>query len=85
LLSFFLKDMYIIAYDVKNEKNYKVRKMAYSFAFRGQKSVVEALLDKEKLEEVALKLSRVINLEKDRVHIVRVKKFLYLGRAKGIT
>jgi CRISPR/Cas system-associated endoribonuclease Cas2 len=52
--------MYIIAYDVRNEKrNYKARKVAYSFAFGGQKSVVEALLDKRELEEVALKLSRL--------------------------
>ncbi|MEO1958352.1 MAG: CRISPR-associated endonuclease Cas2 [Nautiliaceae bacterium] len=78
--------MYIIAYDVRNEKrNYKARKVAYSFAFGGQKSVVEAFLNKKELKEVALRLSRVINLEKDRVHIVRVKKFLYLGSAKEIT
>ena len=78
--------MYIIAYDVETPKrNHKARKVAYSFAFGGQKSVVEALLNKNEMKEVAVRLSRIINLEKDKVHIIKVKKFLYLGKSKGIT
>jgi len=75
--------MYLIAYDVvKNKKRIKAKNIAYSFAFGGQKSAVEALLDKQELKEVAFKLSRVIDLETDRVHIIKVEKFLYLGKAK---
>ena len=78
--------MYLIGYDVNSPKRLaRVRKVAYSYAFGGQKSAVEAFLDKRELNELALNLSRVINLERDRVHIVKVKKFLYLGKAKEIS
>ncbi|MEO1927675.1 MAG: CRISPR-associated endonuclease Cas2 [Nautiliaceae bacterium] len=63
--------MFIIACDITNPKrNIKARRVAYSFAFGGQRSVFEALLDKEEVEEVAFRLTRVIKLESDRVHIV---------------
>jgi len=76
---------YLIGYDVINHKRRnKIRKIAYSYAFGGQKSAVEALLSKKEVFEVARKLSAVMNLEDDSVHIIGVKKFLYLGKAKEI-
>ncbi|WP_456488750.1 CRISPR-associated endonuclease Cas2 [Caminibacter pacificus] len=74
--------MYLIAYDVSDlKRRKKVQKVAYSYAFGGQKSAVEALLNKKDLFELAKKISAKIDLEKDRVHIVKVKKFIFLGTA----
>jgi len=76
---------YLIGYDVINHKRRnKIRKIVYSYAFGGQKSAVEALLSKKEVFEVARRLSAVMNLENDSVHIIGVKKFLYLGKAKEI-
>jgi len=78
--------MYLIGYDViDNKKRRKVKQIAYSYAFGGQKSAVEAILDKKELFELSKKLSAKIDLSEDKVHIVKVKKFIYLGRAKEIT
>jgi len=75
--------MYLIAYDIENNKRrYRVRKVAYSYAFGGQKSALEAILEKSELATLAKKLSSAMKLETDKVHIVKVKKFLYLGIAK---
>ncbi|WP_456479566.1 CRISPR-associated endonuclease Cas2 [Nautilia sp.] len=76
---------YLIAYDVINHKRRaKIRKTAYSYAFGGQKSAVEAFLTKSEMLDLAKKLSAKMDLEKDRIHIVRVKKFVFLGTAKEI-
>ena len=48
--------MYLIAYDVSDlKRRKKVQKVAYSYAFGGQKSAVEALLNKKDLFELAKK------------------------------
>ena len=78
--------MYLIGYDVINPKRRsKIRKIAYSYAFGGQKSALEAILNKKEVFDLAKKLSVKMDLSKDRAHIVKVKKFLYLGKAKEIT
>ena len=78
--------MFLIGYDViDNKRRRKIREIAYSYAFGGQKSAVEAILNKKEVFELASKLSAKMNLSEDRVHIVKVKKFLYLGKAKEIT
>jgi CRISPR-associated endonuclease Cas2 len=77
--------MYLIAYDVVDSKRRKkVQKVAYSYAFGGQKSALEALLLKKELKEIAKKISSKMDLETDRAHIVKVKKFIYLGVAREI-
>ncbi len=77
--------MYLVAYDVENHKRRKkAQKIAYSYAFGGQKSAVEAPLNEREVFEVARKLSQVIDLERDKVHIVKVKKFIFLRSAKEI-
>jgi CRISPR-associated protein Cas2 len=77
--------MYLICYDVSDTKRRrKIKDIAYSYAFGGQKSAVEALLDKKELNNVARKISSKMDLEKDRAHIVKVKKFIFLGSAKEL-
>lgn len=77
--------MYLICYDVTDAKRRrKIKETAYSYAFGGQKSAVESLLDKKELNEVARKISAKMDLEKDRAHIVKVKKFIFLGTAKEL-
>ena len=50
--------MYLIAYDVTdNKRRYKIRKIAYSYAFGGQKSALEADLNKKEIFELAKKIS----------------------------
>ena len=78
--------MHLIGYDIINHKRRrKIKNIAYSYAFGGQKSAVEAILDKKEVFELARKLSAKMNLSEDKVHIVKVKKFIYLGKAKEIT
>ncbi|NPA88511.1 MAG: CRISPR-associated endonuclease Cas2 [Epsilonproteobacteria bacterium] len=78
--------MYLIAYDISDPKRRrKVQKIAYSYALGGQKSAVEALLKKSEIFEVARQISAKMDLENDRAHIVKVKKFIFLGTAKEIT
>jgi CRISPR-associated protein Cas2 len=75
--------MYLICYDVLDTKRRrKIKDIAYSYAFGGQKSAVETLLDKKELNNVARKISAKMDLEEDKAHIVKVKKFIFLGIAK---
>jgi len=76
---------YLVAYDVAdNTRRKKIQKIAYSYSFGGQKSALEAFLEKKELIELARKLTQKMDLEKDRVHIVKIKKFIFLGSAKEI-
>ena len=78
--------MFLIGYDViDNKRRRKIREVSYSYTFGGQKSAVEGILNKKEVFELAKKLSAKMDLSEDRVHIVKVKKFLYLGKAKEIT
>ena len=78
--------MYLIGYDVIDSKRRrKIRQISYSYAFSGQKSAVESILDKTEVFELARKLSAKMDLSEDKVHIVKVKKFIFLGKAKEIT
>ncbi|QCT93641.1 CRISPR-associated endonuclease Cas2 [Caminibacter mediatlanticus TB-2] len=78
--------MYLIAYDiVDNKRRRKIQKLVYSYAFGGQKSALECLINKKEAIEIAKKLSKIIDLEKDRCHIIKVEKFIYLRSAKEIT
>ena len=78
--------MYLIAYDViDNKRRYKIKNIAYSYALGGQKSVLEAEIDKREILHLARKLSAKMDLETDKVHIIKVEKFIYLRSAKEIT
>ena len=76
--------MYLICYDVINaKKRRKIKDISYSYAFGGQKSAVETMLNKKELNEVARKISAKMDLEKDKVHIVKVKKIYFFRNGKG--
>jgi CRISPR-associated endonuclease Cas2 len=61
---------YLICYDISNKKRLsKVKKIAYSYALGGQKSAVEAPLDKKLLIELIDRLKKVIK-ESDKVNII---------------
>ena len=78
--------LYIVAYDIADPKRLaKVRKVAYSFAFGGQKSAVESYLDRAGLLRLQRRLLDLIEPECDKVNILEVKEeAILLGRAKRL-
>lgn len=61
---------YLICYDIADKKRLaKVRKVAYSYALGGQKSAVEAPLNKKLLKELVVKLQKLIR-DNDKVNII---------------
>lgn len=78
--------LYIVAYDITDKKRlYRVRKVAYSFAFGGQKSAVESYLSPKMLASLQKQLLRQMDIEKDRVNIIEVaKEAILLGKAKQL-
>jgi CRISPR-associated endonuclease Cas2 len=77
---------YIIAYDVFHPKRlYKIKKLAYSYAMGGQKSALEAPLDKNLMKELVQQLQPLIKKE-DKINIIRFfDKPILLGRACWIS
>jgi CRISPR-associated protein Cas2 len=77
---------YLVAYDIADPKRLnRVRKIAYSYALSGQKSAVEAPLEAATMRELLSRLSREIDPETDRVHIIPYKgEPLLFGRADHI-
>ena len=78
--------LYIVAYDIADPKRLaKVRKVAYSFAFGGQKSAVESYLDRRGLVQLQRRLFALIDPEYDKINILQVKEdAILLGRAKRL-
>ncbi len=74
---------YLIVYDIFDKKRLpKVKSIAYSYALGGQKSAVEAPLDKNLMKNLVSDLERVIE-DDDKVNIIRVaKKPILLGKAR---
>jgi len=66
---------YIVAYDIVCEKRaYKVRKFVYSYAFGGQKSVLETpFLNKRDLNRFIKELKPLLHKD-DSVNIIEVHK-----------
>jgi len=65
-----MTNSYLICYDIADKKRLnKVRKVAYSYALGGQKSAVEAPLDKRALKELVSKLNRLIR-DNDKINII---------------
>ncbi len=78
--------LYIIAYDIADKKRlYRVRKVAYSFAFGGQRSAVESYLNEKMVVSLQRRLFRQIDIKQDRVNIIEVEKeAILLGKAKQL-
>ncbi len=76
---------YIIAYDIPDKKRLpKVKKIAYSYALGGQKSAVEAPLDKKLMGSLVQELTSIIK-QSDKINIIHVmKKPILLGKASNI-
>ncbi len=73
---------YLIAYDIPSKKRLsKIRKVAYSYALGGQKSVVEAPLSPKSLREVVQKLNKLVK-KSDKINIIEFEgEPICFGRA----
>jgi len=78
--------LYIVAYDICEPKRLaRVRKVAYGYAFGGQKSALECYLDRKTLREIIHKLENEMNLQTDKLNIIQVdQKAILLGKAKQL-
>jgi len=76
---------FLIAYDIFDPKRLrKVKQIVYSYSLGGQKSAIEAPLDKQSLKMLITELSSEIEKE-DKVNIIKViGKPILLGRASHI-
>jgi len=77
---------YVIAYDVKdNRRRRKCAKTAYSYAFGGQKSALESVLEERDLPLIADELLDSIDPGEDKVNVVRVlPRAILMGRARQL-
>ena len=78
--------LHLICYDIADPKRLaKVRKVAYGYAFGGQKSAVESYLTSKKLKKLLQEFLPLIDPEVDRINIIKVhKKAILLGKAKQL-
>ena len=75
---------FIIAYDIFDTKRLsKVKKIAYSYALGGQKSALEAPLDKTLMNSLLKELEGVLE-NKDKVNIIKVSKPIVLGKGSTL-
>ncbi len=76
---------YLICYDITDKKRLtKIRKVAYAYALGGQKSAVEAPLNKKKLTELVHKLEKLIK-PNDKINIISFEgEPLCFGKANFI-
>ena len=79
--------LYIVAYDIADPKRLaRVRKVAYSYAFGGQKSAVESYLDPKSLQKLLKELHPLIDHDTDRINVIRVSpKAILLGKATRLS
>jgi CRISPR-associated endonuclease Cas2 len=75
---------FLILYDIFDKKRLpKVKKIAYSYALGGQKSALEAPLDKNLMNSLLKELDQVLE-DEDKVNIVRVSEPILLGKASTL-
>ena len=77
---------YIVAYDIVCSKRaFKVRKLVYSYAMSGQKSVLEVLLSKKELKELLALLEALLD-KGDSINVIEVSdKVMLFGRADQLS
>ena len=80
-----MRQNYLIAYDIIQPKRLrKVKDIAYSYALGGQKSAVEAPLDKGELKSICEKFLSIIK-KGDKINIIMIEDNpILLGKAKFI-
>jgi len=76
---------FLVAYDIFDKKRLpKVKKVVYSYALGGQKSALEAPLDKALTTSLLKQLLDIMD-EEDRCHVIFIiGKPLLLGKAKSL-
>ncbi len=75
---------YIIAYDIFEPKRLpKVRKIVYDYALEGQRSALEAPLNRTLMKSLIKELLDIIE-EEDKVNIIKVSNPILLGKAKTV-
>ncbi len=74
---------YIVAYDIKCAKRaYRVHKLIYDYAFGGQKSVFELLLNERDLKKLLENLKPLLDNE-DSINVVEVdKNIIFYGKSE---
>lgn len=77
---------FLIAYDIFDPKRLrKVKEIVYSYSIGGQKSAIEAPLDKQSLKMLLTELAPHIEQE-DKINIIKViGEPILLGRASHIS
>jgi CRISPR-associated endonuclease Cas2 len=77
---------FLIVYDIFNPKRLrKVKEIVYAYSLGGQKSAIEAPLDKQNLKMLVMELSSHIKKE-DKVNIIKIiDKPILLGKATNIS
>ncbi|MDH7514067.1 MAG: CRISPR-associated endonuclease Cas2 [Clostridiales bacterium] len=69
------RELYLIAYDITDEKRLnRVRHILKGYSTGGQKSVYECFLTDTELDFVVEELGFVIDEEADRVHVFQVER-----------
>ena len=76
---------YLVAYDIFDKKRLpKIKKIVYSYSLGGQKSALEAPLDKSLIRELMKNVGDIME-EDDRLNIIKViGKPILLGKAQHI-
>ena len=77
---------FLVAYDiVESKRRVKAAKLVYGYALGGQKSALEVPADSTDIESIVVGLREVIDLETDRVNIIKVdEEAILLGTASQI-
>jgi len=77
---------FIIAYDIFDKKRLsKIRKIAYSYALGGQKSALQAPLDKKLMKDFVTEITPIIDKE-DKINIIKyLNEPILLGKASQDT
>ena len=73
---------YLILYDIFHPKRLQqVRKIVSTYALEGQRSALEAPLDKKSMQSLVSEMLEIIK-EEDKVNIARVSNPILLGKAR---
>ncbi len=69
------RDLYLVAYDVRDPRRLrKVHRVVVAHATGGQKSAFECFLTEAERNRLAEDLAGVMDLSKDRAHIIRLRR-----------
>lgn len=67
--------LYLVMYDVKQERLPKVSKICVKYGVRVQNSVYECQLNRTEYAELKSKLLKIVNKKEDSIRIYRIRKW----------